>query len=88
MALNKTVTNSHGIVTNYHRVDNAALRRDRLSCDLISYASKDYRATNMAAVRSKFVFNITLAEEESMGIRALCYKKIKELDDWKDAEDC
>ena len=88
MALNKALTNDQGIVTNYHKVSRVSLADNRLSCSIDSYVSKDYRDLNKPADTSSFRFKITLEEEESMGIRALCYKKIKALDDWKDAVDC
>jgi hypothetical protein len=88
MALNKALTNDQGIVTNYHKVSRVSLDGGRLNCNIDSYVSKDYRDAGKPADSSVFRFKITLEEEESMGIRALCYKKIKELDDWKDAEDC
>jgi hypothetical protein len=88
MALNKALTNDQGVVTNYHKVSRVNLVDGRLSCSIDSYVSKDYREAGKPADSSSFRFRVTLEEEESMGIRALCYKKIKELDDWKDAEDC
>lgn len=88
MALSKEIKNNQGIVTTYHKVSNVTLRDGRLSCTLDSYVSTEYRNAEQSADSSMFRFNITLAEEESMGIRALCYSKIKELEDWADASDC
>ena len=59
-----------------------------LHCIVDSYVSKDYRDLGQSADSSSFHFNITVEEEESMGIRALCYTKIKELEAWFDATDC
>ena len=51
--------------------------------------SQENTANKKKAADSQFFrFEITTEEEESMGIRALCYTKIKELLNWSDAEDC
>lgn len=95
MALSKAITNELGVTTTYHKVDHVTLtefsRFDDgliLSFAISSYVSKDYRKLNKPANTSNFRFEISLAEEESMGIRALCYTKLKETEAWKDAEDC
>ena len=90
MALNKALTKDKGIVTNYHKISHMSyIPGRRLCCTLDSYKSEEFRnAGRPASFSTAFRFNPTVEEEESMGIRALCYKKIKELDDWKDAEDC
>jgi hypothetical protein len=88
MALAKELVNEKGIVTNYHRVSQANLGDDVLTCFVESYVSRDYREAEQSAASSVFRFDITVEEEESMGIRALCYSKIKALDAWSDAADC
>lgn len=88
MALNKQLINDKGIVTNYHRVSHVSLNDSTLHCSIESYVSPEYREMEKYADTSHFSFNITVEEEESMGIRALCYTKIKELADWADATDC
>lgn len=88
MALAKELINEKGIATNYHKISNVILTENSLYCSLDSYVSKDYRAAEQEADSSTFNFNITVEEEESMGIRALCYNKIKALDSWADATDC
>ena len=88
MALSKSITNDVGVVTTYHKIQNVSLYEGTLHCMLNSYDSKDYRVIDKPAETTTFNFNITVEEEESMGVRALCYKKIKELDSWTDAEDC
>ena len=88
MALNKTLINNQGVATNYHRVSHVSLRDNNLDCIVESYVSKDYRELDRSADNSFFSFHITIEEEESMGIRQLCYTKIKELPEWSDAEDC
>jgi hypothetical protein len=95
MALTKALTNDLGVTTNYHKVVHATVSEfsdsregTYIAFDIESYVSKDYRDQNKPADFSNFMFNITLKEEESMGIRALCYTKLKETEAWKDAEDC
>lgn len=88
MALLKQITNQDGIVTNYHKVSHVILHNNILTCHVNSYVSKDYRDLERNADYQTFLFDINLEEEESMGIRQLCYKKIKELASWSDAEDC
>jgi hypothetical protein len=88
MALAKELTNEKGIVTNYHKISSVDLRDNWLYCRVESYVSKDYRDAEQSADSSMFTFDITVEEEESMGIRALCYTKIKALDEWADATDC
>lgn len=88
MALAKELINRKGVVTNYHKISNVNLDGDRLHCRVESYVSKDYRDAEQPADSSTFNFNITVEEEESMGIRALCYSKIKALESWADATDC
>lgn len=95
MALSKALTNDLGVTTNYHKVNQATIvelsgfkKGIVLSFNMNSYVSKDYRDQNKPADTSNFRFDITLEEEESMGIRALCYTKLKETEEWKDAEDC
>lgn len=88
MALLKQITNNQGVVTNYHKIGSVQLREDSLCCFLDSYVSQEYREAEQRADSSMFTFTITLEEEESMGIRALCYSKIKEIESWTDAIDC
>ena len=88
MALSKELVNKKGIVTNYHKISHVDLRDSTLHCMIDSYVSRDYRDAEQSADSSMFSFDITVEEEESMGIRALCYNKIKSLEAWADAEDC
>ena len=88
MALSKQIVNEDGITTNYHKVGYVSLQDNTLSCLVNSYVSKDYRNLGRNAASQMFYFEITTEEEESMGIRQLCYTKIKCLEDWIDAEDC
>lgn len=88
MALNKQIINDKGIETNYHKINSVSLNNHEITCELQSYASFDYRKVNKPADFSYYHFTITVEEEESMGIRALCYNKLKEMDMWNDATDC
>jgi hypothetical protein len=88
MALTKELVNEKGVVTTYHRVSGVNVRGSSLTCFVDSYVSKDYREAEQSADSSVFRFDISVEEEESMGIRALCYNKIKALADWAEAEDC
>lgn len=88
MALLKTITNEKGVTTTYHKVNDVSLYNNTLNCFMESYVSEEYRNAGYSADSLIFTFNITVEEEESMGIRALCYTKIKELQEWQDAQDC
>ena len=88
MALCKEKISENGIATNYHKVSHVFLEGNRLNCTLESYVSQNYREKEQVAERQTYYFEITVEEEESMGIRALCYSKIKTLPEWSDAEDC
>lgn len=88
MALSKELTSKNGVVTNYHKISHVDLHDEQVHCQLESFVSKEYRDAEARADSTSFHFNITLEEEESMGIRALCYNKIKALDKWADAIDC
>lgn len=90
MALYKEITTHKGVNVNYHRVDNVSLNHDRtLNCVLQSFVSKDYATTNNQIQELYLYFrNITPEEEETNGIRELAYKKIKEMPEWADAQDC
>ena len=88
MALLKEITNEKGISTNYHKISSVTLRDNVVTCHLDSYVSKDYRELGQSADSFAFRFSTGVEEEESMGIRALCYTKIKALANWAEATDC
>lgn len=88
MALQKVKVLTNGAVASYHRVKRASLMDGYLSCIIDSYTSQEYREVEQEVNVLSYRFPITLEEEESMGIRALCYKKLKELEEWADATDC
>ena len=91
MALYKEILGNNGVTTSYHRVNNVVLDHDRtLGCILESYVSNDYAKNDFNCVEACCLTfkGVTLEEEESVGIRKLVYKKIKELEDWSDASDC
>lgn len=88
MALSKEKINERGIITNYHKIGNASLRGNFLYFELESYPNEEYRHKAAPAVVELHDFVITLEEEESMGIRQLCYLKLKSKPEWEDAVDC
>lgn len=88
MALFKERVDDRGVTTSYHKVSSADVRDNTLSCTVDSYVSKDYRDAEQSAGSSYFQFEITTEQEESMGIRQLCYTQLKTLEEWSDAEDC
>ena len=88
MALNKIIINDSGIQTTYHKITHISLNNNEVSCDVESFVSPEYRENNKPASSSYYHFTITLEEEESMGIRALCYTKLKEMDEWLLSTDC
>ena len=89
MALLKSFIDGAGVTTNYHKINQVTVNNNKVLCIMSSYISKECRDLNYSEVNNRtFQFDITVEEEESMGIRQLCYKKIKELEQWADAEDC
>ena len=88
MALSKKITDERGIVATYHKIGPATLQEGVLAFELHSYTTPEYRRKAEPVLVFSFSYHITLEEEESMGIRKLCYAKIKEEDFWQDAEDC
>lgn len=88
MALQLNVISDEGVVTNYHKIEEVSLRNGQLSCIVDSYVSREYRELSRPANSQFFIFETDVEEEESMGIRQLAYKKIKELPEWSEAVDC
>ena len=88
MALLNSITSTRGVTTTYHKVNEVTVHNGNMHCQVNSYVSKDYRELERPADYLHFEFSITVEEEESMGIRQLAYKKIKELPEWSEAVDC
>lgn len=88
MALLMNKTGDNGIVTNYHKIASLSMNQGRVICMINSYVSEEYREAEKPADSSTAHLQISIEEEESMGIRQLCYKKIKELPNWAEATDC
>lgn len=90
MALFQSKTNEQGVITSYHKVGMVSLYDDNsLSFAMKSYVSKEYReACEIPVEENYYFFTCTVEEEESMGIRQLCYKKLKETEEWAEAIDC
>lgn len=87
MALLKNIKTDQGFIISYHKISQLSLQDNTLMCHIESYVSKEYRDLERPAQSDFYSFEITVEEEESMGIRQLAYKKIKELPEWADAED-
>ena len=89
MALYKGIVSDSGVVSTYHRIDEVYFKDGLMNCVVTSYISKEYRDLNRSVERHFISFdNITVEEEESMGIRQLAYTKVKTLEEWSDASDC
>lgn len=88
MALLKNIKTDQGFITSYHKISQLSLSDNTLMCHIESYVSKEYRNLERPAQSDFYSFEITVEEEESMGIRQLAYKKIKEMPEWANAEDC
>ena len=88
MALLKECIDERGIITGYHKIGNAALRGNFLYFELESYPNEEYRHKAPPALTKTYNFVITVEEEESMGIRKLCYSKLKTMEEWKSSVDC
>lgn len=88
VALCKERIDDRGIVTRYHRVGNISFKNNLLILTLESYPNEEYRRTAQPASIYDYYFETTVEEEESMGIRQLCYARLKALNDWADATDC
>lgn len=89
MALYKGVISDSGIVSTYHRISEVYFNDGLMNCVITSYVSKEYRDLNRPTEHRFISFNnVTIEEEESMGIRQLAYSKVKTLEDWADAENC
>lgn len=93
MALRKTITDRYGITTSYHRVGYISYspsrhRPCRLTFEVLSFVSDDFSTPTRPLNRCKYTVDVSVEEEESMGLRALCYTKLKEIEEWADAEDC
>ena len=93
MALMKTVIQDNGTVSTYHRVVKAIIEYSddgylNLIVKLQSYFNEEYRQHQEVIRSIEYSFEITKEEEESQGLRALSYNKIKTLEEWQDATDC
>ena len=89
MALFKEKITDNGIVSKYHRVSLVTIRANELLCNIESFATKEYRDKGCEPVGyDYYIFECSTEMEESMGARQLCYKLLKELPEWFDAEDC
>ena len=93
MALRKTITDQRGNTVCYHRVGYTSFNPTRhrpcqVTFEVHCFASDDFSVPQRPLARFKYTFDVTSTEEDTMGIRKLCYTKLKELEEWADAEDC
>ena len=97
MALNKTFIKDNGITTSYHKVTtvNLSCNHDEenqntllLGLELTSFLNQEYRENEQPIESDYYHFSITKEEEQETSAFKLAYKKIKELPQWADAEDC
>lgn len=100
MALKKSIVQSNGVSTEYHKINYISLI-DRngeypdapkqpliLDVTVISYLNEEYRDACQSIMTRTYSFTTTPEEEESMGIRQLGYTKLKTLDIFEGAENC
>lgn len=97
MALNKTFTKENGITTSYHKVTTINFSQDYSSensdgllfgVEITSFFNEEYRQNEQPIESDFYHFSITKGEEQETSAFKLAYKKIKELPQWIDAEDC
>ena len=92
MALNKTFTQSNGIVTSYHKVSRVSINCNdneiSMGVEMTSYMNEEYRESENPVTSLFYNFDITSDEEQSMSARKLAYAKVKTLPEWADAVDC
>ena len=92
MALKKEIIQENGISTNYHKISlinlNTKDNDNALIVTVESFLNEEYRKKNCSILSTNYIFNIQQDEDINVGIRALGYQKLKELDIFIDAEDC
>jgi hypothetical protein len=100
MALNKTITQENGIVTNYHKVTrvnfidaNGEKPSEKvvplvLQVTVTSFLNEEFREAGHSINSNSYFFAVTNEEEETLGIRKLAYGKLKTLEVFAEAEDC
>ena len=97
MALNKTFVKENGITTSYHKVTTVNFSQDYspenqdgllLGVEITSFLNQEYRENEQPIESDFYHFSITKEEEQEISAFKLAYKKIKELPQWTDAEDC
>lgn len=91
MALFKKITNSKGVVSEYHKIMSVSLNStgDETSVHVGSFASKSYRDKSVYnEVDMHCIFlPVTIEELEKTPIYKLMYDKLKETELFKGAED-
>jgi len=96
MALQKTITNAKGQVTEYHRIDKVTqvymADQPWIDINIASYASEDYRTEEKEGSTDKVLdtmfFSLPFGTTEDF-IRATLYSRLKaEITEFADATDC
>lgn len=92
MALKKVVTYDNGTSSEYHKISNVILDSNdegtRIFVTVNSYLNQEFREKNAPIETKNYSFDIKENEDYDTGIRQLAYNKLKDLDEWADAEDC
>lgn len=94
MALKKEIIQENGISTTYHKISLINLRTNNdetentLVISVESFLNEEYRNKNQSIFSTGYIFNIQPDEDINVGIRALGYQKLKELEVFDSAEDC
>ena len=104
MALRKKITESNGIVTEYHKINSICIygkenRKQEQSqvvegydtaISLSSYVNQSIRdkSEEYSVLDRYYRINIPVAEVETKNIYEVVYTELKKMDIFKDAEDC
>jgi len=94
MALNKTITETNGIQTNYHKISNIRVNAKTgdkfdLTIFVASYVNEEYRqdGVNNAVVNNAYFATATIEEMEATPIFTLAYAKLKNMPAFAGATD-
>lgn len=104
MALKKKITESNGIVTEYHKINSICIygKENReeeegqvvegydTAISLSSYVSQSIRneSEDYSVLDRYYRISIPVAEVETRSIYEVVYAELKKMDIFKDAEDC
>ena len=94
MALRKTITDARGITTTYHKISDISIRPGEedmiLRTTVMSYTDEEVRRTNPNLYVEVYdqLFNVTMAELETIPVYTLAYDNLKKLSKFYEAENC